>query len=190
MRSLGEVRHLARRFWWTVRATPPPPEDDAWAAAQLGPGAAALWLRQHPLDRRHTVAVARRVLDPEWRAAVLSGDRANGDGGGVAVQGGAGGHAPPWVVEAALLHDVGKAEARMGAGGRTLATVLELAGARSAPGTVGRYLRYPQRGAELLAAAGARPEVVAWAREHHEPPGAWTVPRRWGALLVAADEAA
>lgn len=164
MRSLAELGHLARRFWWSARATPPSPADEAWACGQLRPSEAALWRRQHPLDRRHTVAVARALL------AARPG-------------------APRWVVEAALLHDVGKAEAWLGVGGRTAATVLELCRVRSAPGRLGRYLAYPRRGAELLAAAGARPEVVAWAGEHHEAASSWTVPREWGEALAAADRA-
>jgi putative nucleotidyltransferase with HDIG domain len=172
VRTLGEAGHLARRFWWTLRATPPSAEDDAWACAQLAPAQAALWRAQHGLDRRHTVAVARRVLD-----AAASAD--------VAAAGGP----PSWLVEAALLHDVGKAEARLGVAGRTVATVLELVGVRTAPGAVGRYLRYTERGAELLSGSGARPEVVAWAREHHEPPTRWTLDPRWAGLLAAADHA-
>jgi len=164
VRSLGEVGHLARRFWWSVRATPPSPDDEAWACQHLAPAEAELWRRQHPLDRRHTLAVARSLLaaHPE---------------------------APAWVVEAALLHDVGKVEAGLGVPGRTLATVLELCRVRSAPGALGRYLTYTGRGAELLAGVGAAPEVVAWAREHHEPPSAWSVPHEWGEALAAADRA-
>ncbi|MPY93760.1 MAG: HD domain-containing protein [Acidimicrobiia bacterium] len=166
MRSVGELGHLARRFCWTLRATPPTAEDEAWACARLRPGEAALWQAQHPLDRRHTVAVAHRVVAT------------------------AGPGAPPWVLSAALLHDVGKAEAPMGVLGRTVATVLELVGARTAPGKLGRYLAYSERGAELLAEVGSDPEVVAWAREHHEPPERWTVPRAWGEALAAADRGA
>lgn len=165
MRTVGELGHLARRCWWTLRAAPPSAAEEAWACDRMSAEEAELWSRQHPLDRRHTVAVARQLVaeHPE---------------------------APGWVVEAALLHDVGKTEAPLGVPGRVLATVLELAGVRSAPGRLGRYLAYPARGAELLAAAGAAAEVAAWAREHHEPPSAWSVPVEWGTALAAADRGA
>ncbi len=166
MRTTGELGHLAHRFWWTLRATPPPAEDDAWAEARLPAPLAALWSAQHPLDRRHTVAVARQV------DAVAGPD------------------APVWVQQAALLHDVGKADAPLGVVGRTVATVLELARVRWAPGRLGRYLHYTEGGATSLAAAGASDEVVAWAREHHEPAECWTVPVEWGQVLVDADRGA
>jgi putative nucleotidyltransferase with HDIG domain len=164
VRSVHELGHLVHRFWWMLRAKPPPPADEAWACEQLRPAEAALWRRQHPVDRRHTLAVAHRLLTERPDA-------------------------PEWVVAAALLHDVGKAEAPLGVPGRTVATVLELCGARSAPGRLGRYLSYAERGAELLESAGAAPEVVAWARQHHEAPSSWTVPAEWGQALVAADRA-
>ncbi|MBM3684405.1 MAG: hypothetical protein FJW83_07675 [Actinobacteria bacterium] len=162
MRTLREVPHLARRFVDAFRRSEPSEADTLWAAGIAGP-AAALWEAQSVQDRRHTIAVARAVegSDP-----------------------------PRWVLEAALLHDVGKAEAALGPLGRSLATVLEILGVGSAPGALGRYLTYPRRGAELLAAVGSDPLVVRWAAEHHEDPERWTVPRAWAERLVAADRTA
>ena len=180
MRTVGELGHLARRAWWTLRvstavgpAADRPGDDEAWACAWLSGREAALWRAQNPLDRRHTVAVARRVAP----AAGAGGPRIERR------------DAPAWLVPAALLHDVGKSDAPLGLLGRTVATLAELVGVRRAPGALGRYLRYPERGAELLAAAGSRAEVVAWAREHHQPPGCWTLPPLWARVLAAADRA-
>lgn len=181
MRTVGELGHLVRRAGWTLRARAAfgpaadrsSAEEEAWACAWLSGSEAALWRAQHPLDRRHAVVVARRVA-PAPGAAGPGGDR---------------GDEPAWLVPAALLHDVGKAEAPLGLLGRTVATLAELVGLRRAPGVLGRYLRYPERGAELLAGAGSRPEVVAWAREHHHRPDEWTLPPRWAQALAAADRA-
>jgi hypothetical protein len=106
-------------------------------------------------DRRHSVAVARRI------------DRG------------------PETIAAALLHDVGKVESGLGTFGRVLATII---GPGRARGRMAVYLRHDLIGAELLAAAGARPLVVTWAREHHLPPERWTVPPDIGAALKAADD--
>jgi hypothetical protein len=39
-------------------------------------------------------------------------------------------------------------------------------------GRAGLYLRHDRHGAEVLAAAGARAEAIAWAAAHHDP-GRW-----------------
>jgi hypothetical protein len=166
-RRWRELAHLAGRFARSVRPPTVPDEDVAWARAWLRPAEMALWSAQAPVDRVHSVAVARAAV----RGASTDG-------------------APPWLAPAALLHDVGKVDAGLGALGRAVATVLELVGVHRAPGRLGRYLRYPETGAERLAAAGAAPEVVAWAREHHLPPASWTVPAPWAARLAAADRSA
>jgi putative nucleotidyltransferase with HDIG domain len=106
-------------------------------------------------DRRHSIAVAQRLT------------------------------AEPEVLAAALLHDVGKIEARLGTFSRALATVIGPARAR---GRMATYLRHDVLGAELLAAAGARPLVTTWAGEHHLPSERWTVPSEIGAALKAADD--
>jgi hypothetical protein len=114
-------------------------------------------------DRRHAVAVARRV------AAVHPGG-----------------------VPAALLHDVGKVASRLGPFRRAVVTTLALGVGRERlaprPGRMGRYLRHDALGAQLLARAGSDPVTVAWAREHHLPADCWTVPAPLGAALKAADD--
>lgn len=73
---------------------------------------------------------------------------------------------PPEVVQAALLHDVGKRHAALGPIGRTLATVAHSVGI---PGgrRMEAYTAHGARGADELEAAGAHPLVVSFTRHHH-----------------------
>ena len=121
---------------------------------------AALFWAQPTVDQRHAFEAARFV---KTRSA-----------GGVTV------------LQAALLHDVGKRHARLGVAGRVLATVLALLRA-PAGGRFRVYLDHPARGADDLAAAGADPLVVAYARyqDGDRPP---EVPERAWAILKAADD--
>jgi hypothetical protein len=167
-------RHLARRFFGSLRPGGPPPSDEAWVASLLLPGGLALWRRMGGADRRHAVGVARLT-----EAAL-----------------------PPPVarpiVAAALLHDVGKISSGLGPFRRALATLAGMAvsrdtavawRSRSGPiGRAGRYLCHDAIGAEMLAAAGSDPVTVAWAREHHLAPARWTVPVPVGEALKLADD--
>jgi hypothetical protein len=167
-------RHLATRFFGSLRPGGPPPADEAWARDALLPGEVALWERMSGADRRHAIGVARRA-----EAAL-------------------GAPADRRVLAAALLHDVGKVDSRLGPARRAVATLAGMAGghdaarrwrARSGPvGRVGRYLCHDAIGADLLAAAGSDALTVAWAREHHLPPDRWTVPAAVGAALKDADD--
>jgi hypothetical protein len=135
---------------------------------------AALWRRMAGADRRHAVAVARRVE----RALGTDAERP--------------------VLAAALLHDVGKIEADLGVYGRVVATLsAKLAGhdmaddwrrKRGFTRRVGLYLHHPDIGGDLLALAGSDPLTVAWAREHHLPEDEWTVPEEIGRALKDADD--
>ena len=166
--------HLVRRFLGSLRPGGPGPADEAWAAGWLLAGEAALWRCMSGADRRHAVGVARHA-----RAAL--GPRATRP-----------------VVAAALLHDVGKIDSALGPVRRSLATVAGLAAGHEAAlrwrrrggpwGRVGRYLCHDEIGATLLASAGSDGLTVAWAREHHLPPGRWTVPADVGEALKAADD--
>jgi len=114
-------------------------------------------------DRRHAVAVARR-LGPEAAVAV----------------------------PAALLHDVGKVDSRLGpvrrAGVTAAAVVLGRTRVARGGGRMARYLRHDSLGAALLERAGSDALTVAWAREHHLPADRWTVPQALGRSLKAADD--
>ncbi len=150
-----------------------------WAVSQLRPEERPLFSAMSPVDQAHSVRVARLV------------DAGRGDL-----------DAPPddpWILRAALLHDVGKACVPLGRIGRALGTLSAWAGvgpllrSRAVPpsrlGRVAEYTRYPELGATLLRGAGSDPRVVAWAEEHHRPPSAWSVPADAGRLLAAADDA-
>ncbi|MBI2710195.1 MAG: HD domain-containing protein [Actinobacteria bacterium] len=171
---MAGTAHLVRRFAGSLWPAGPRAADEAWAAAQLLPEELALWRRMPRADRRHAVAVARRV------AAAL-GERAERP-----------------VLAAALLHDVGKIDAALGTYGRVVATLsAKVAGREFAEAwsetagftrRVGLYLRHAEIGADRLALAGSDELTVAWAREHHLPADEWSVPRDIGDALKAADD--
>lgn len=96
-------------------------------------------------------------------------------------------HTPrrPDLIRAALLHDVGKRHARLGAIGRSLASVAIRLGLQLRP----RWALYRDHG--MLAAAelaDCEPIVSAFARHHHGSRPATIAPGDW-TLLVAADSA-
>lgn len=171
--------HWAGRFLGMLWPRPPAAADLAWAEGWLSGTEARLLRQMSAGDQRHAVAVARvaeaglgalaTVADEEGRRAVMA---------------------------AALLHDVGKTAAGLGAYGRSVATLCGLVTSDMAEAwqarsgftrRVGLYLRYGEIGADQLRMAGSHPWVVAWSTEHHLPPGRWTVPPEVGDLLMAAD---
>jgi len=171
---VGRAVHLTRRFVGSLWPFGPGAADTAWVASTLTGEELRLWRRMSRADRRHAVAVARRV------------ERALGQG------------AEPAVLAAALLHDVGKVASGLGTIGRVLATMVGLGGgramaaewskARGITRRVGLYLRHDEVGAEMLALAGSHPLTVTWAREHHLRREDWAVPVAVGAALKAADD--
>lgn len=166
--------HLAKRFFGSLIPLPPRRADVTWSSSQLLPGEAVLWRSMPRADRRHSIAVARRV---EHQLGV---------------------DATRPVLAAALLHDVGKTASGLGTMGRVGATLVAGAagreraggwGDRSGPaGRIGRYVRHPQAGAALLESAGSDDLTVAWAREHHLPPDRWTIEPTVAHALRAADD--
>jgi hypothetical protein len=107
----------------------------------LLPAEQDVWHTMANQDRRHSVAVARRLL-------VDMGE-----------------DAPRAVVAGALLHDCGKTAAGLGTFGRVGATVwigfVGRARAAQGDGRIARYCRHEPIGAALLAAAGSDPVTVA-----------------------------
>lgn len=184
--EFGSLLHLVGRFFGALSPAGPRPEDEQWALAQLLPGEQALWRQMSAPDRRHAIGVARDAL-ARLRAEGLEPPREVAAGG--------------------LLHDVGKIEAGLGTFARVAATLAALAlgrrrlagpgpavapsGPAVAPsgwrGHLAAYLAHDRLGAELLRAAGSHELTVAWAAEHHLPPERWSVERRVGAALKAAD---
>ena len=183
--GFGSLRHLAGRFFESLRPGGPPPGEDAWAMTQLLPGEQALWARMSGPDRRHAAGVARDTVTD------LASD------GGPAV--------PRPVVAAALLHDVGKVESGLGTWSRAVVTVVAMVAGRprvaawsplpgagpvrrrSLRAAAGRYVTHDRAGAALLRQAGSDPLTVAWAGEHHLPETSWTLDARTAAALKAAD---
>ncbi len=171
---ITHLLHLVRRFVGSLRPDGPAPDDDRWAVRLMVPGEVLLWRRMSGADRRHAVGVARRV-DADLGA-----------------------RATRPVLAAALLHDVGKVDSRLGPVRRAGATVAGMAAGRAAAeqwrgraGMVGRaggYLCHDEIGADLLADAGSDGLTVAWAREHHLAPERWTVPTDVAWALKAADD--
>jgi hypothetical protein len=155
--------HLARRFVGSLRPGGPSAPDQEWVRAQLSDPEWELWASMSGPDRRHSAGVARRVersLGTEATKAVLA---------------------------AALLHDVGKLDARLRTYGRVVATLAGKAVGRDpdivrawcrAGGftrRVGLYLRHPELGADRLALIGSDRLTVTWTREHHLPADEWSL---------------
>jgi hypothetical protein len=171
---MATTAHLVRRFVGSLRPGGPPPAEEAWVQDLLLPREHDLWRRLSGPDRRHGVAVARRVE----RALGIEATRP--------------------VLAAALLHDVGKLEAGLGTYGRVIATLsAKVAGAdmastwrrqRGFARKVGLYLHHDRLGGDLLELAGSDPLTVAWTRQHHQPVDAWTVERGLADALKAADD--
>ncbi len=93
------VFHLVRRAITSFRNHPPLPEEVTAVRGILLPGEFALWSRMQYRDQRHSLEVLWR-FDSLYNAATRD-ERA-----------------------AALLHDVGKCESRLGWVGRIIATLL------------------------------------------------------------------
>jgi hypothetical protein len=173
-----KVRHLAGRFTRALYPGPPRPDDLAWVATILTPDADVLFRRQPRHDQRHAIAVARDVQ------ARLAGTPDADD--------------PRWLA-AALLHDIGKLDARLGIPGRVVATVSASIGGRdmaeawsSSSGVtrrVGLYLRHAELGADRIRIAGGPEEAARWSAVHHDP-AAWSelgFPEAVVSALDAAD---
>ena len=161
--------HLVGRFFTSLRPRPVDEADRVWVRLLLTPSELAVWEPLGRADQAESLAVARRV------AHALGSD------------------ADPRWLAAALLHDAGKSDARLGTVGRAAATVVAgLAShgrARRWPNRIGRYVAHDDLGAARLTAAGARPEVAAWAAVHHRPDrrAASGIPPDVCAVLAAAD---
>jgi hypothetical protein len=105
------------------------------------------------------------------------------------------GHSDPLLLRAAIFHDCGKVDddgRPMGLGWYILATLLKklpalyLAAAASGRGPlrpIRIYAEHAWRGAQMAAAAGSPPEIVAILRHYHDP-----APTGMAAILQWADE--
>ena len=155
---MGRNLHLARRFFGALSPAAPQAVDVTWVATVLNEREYTVWSRMPRHDRRHSIAVARRV-----EASLADTPYADD---------------PRWL-EAALLHDVGKLDARLGVFGRVAATV---AGAAAGHGMAdawsekrgitrrfGLYLRHPELGASRIHMCEGSREAAVWAEAHQDP---------------------
>lgn len=156
--NLRDLPHLARRFFGVLRAAPLRPGEQARIAGWLHPSEAKLFWDQAPADQRHAFDVAMTV------ATARPGDAE--------------------LVKAALLHDVGKRHVRLGAFGRSLATLMEMA-RLPLPARYRRYREHGALGAEDLVGIGLSGIIVEFARRHPGPAPHGVEPSRWQALLAA-----
>jgi hypothetical protein len=154
---MTRARHLAGRFFGALRPGGPRASDVVWVESVLQPGELALWSKMPAHDRRHSVAVARRV------EASLAGSEYAGDA--------------RWPA-AALLHDVGKLDSHLSVFGRAAATMAGAAAGhewadawsskRGVTRRFGLYLRHPELGADRIRMAQGREDVARWAAAHHD----------------------
>ena len=155
----GSPGHLARRFFDVVSAQPLTSSEVEIVNERLRSELAEVFFAQSPADQRHG-----------FHAAQIA-----------SVRGGA-----PDTVVAALLHDIGKRHARLGAIGRSVASVLIVL---HLPLTerMRAYRDHGLTGAVELARIGAPSLAIDFAMHHHgrKPP---TIDHDMWDLLVEADE--
>lgn len=176
---MGRQTHLARRFFGALSPVPPRAEDVAWVATVLNERELGVWRRLPRHDRRHSIAVARRV------EAALAGTAYADD--------------PRWI-EAALLHDVGKLDAGLGVLGRVAATLAGAAAGhdmadawsekRGITRRFGLYLRHPELGGSRIRMCDGTREAAVWAEAHQDPDryDRTDIPRAVVDVLAAADD--
>ena len=155
-----KAKHLTTRFFGALSNAAPAPVDVEWVEGILTPDAFEMWQRQPNHDRRHTIEVARGVQ------AELAGTPYADD--------------PRWLA-CALLHDIGKLDARLGVYGRVVATMSGAIGGRDMADAwsersgftrrVGLYLRHPELGGVRIRVAQGPEEAARWAEAHHVPEG-------------------
>ena len=150
--------HLAGRFLSSLAPIPVRAGDRQWVATVLRLEELDLWSRLSRADRRESIGVARRT------ETTLAGTAYGGD--------------DRWLA-AALLHDIGKLDARFGPVRRAVATTAAVVlGPRVVEGWVDKsgfvrrcalYVFHDQLGADRVRIAGGRPEAALWAEAHHRP---------------------
>jgi hypothetical protein len=155
---MARATHLVSRFFSSLDPRPVRAVDREWVGEVLTPDELALWTRLSLADRRESIGVAYRTQTE------LAGTEYADD--------------PRWSA-AALLHDIGKLDARFGPLRRALATVVAGAlGPRVVEGWVDKtgfrrrcalYVFHDQLGADRVKMAGGRTEVALWADAHHRP---------------------
>lgn len=173
---MATASHLISRFFGSLRPGGPSQRDREWVAGQLSPAELRVWSGLPGPDRRHSVAVAHRVVD-------ILGPRAERP-----------------VIAAALLHDSGKTVSGLRTPGRVIATLVgALVGRDEATASrwctrsrplrrIGQYWLHPDLGADRLEGLGSDPLTVTWTRQHHLPSEACTLDPVLAHALRSADD--
>ncbi len=175
---MRRARHRLGQFFRYLRNSPLTPADQAEVRRVLAPSLAALFERMTRGEQAHSLRVLRSVQAAAGAQAL-----------------------PLGLLQAALLHDVGKSRAPLGLWGRVLVV---LAG-RWLPARSRRWgqgqpplgwrrplvtsAQHAVWGAALAAEAGADPLAVTLIRRHQDPPGAAPAPEdEWLRCLKRADD--
>jgi HD domain len=130
-RYLRKIVHLERRFFRALSDRPPSSTEHAWALSFLSTSECELWQRMQNQDKRHSIEVARRL--ETFLPSV-----------------------PPHALAAALMHDVGKIESRLGTFARVAATIVG-----SPTQRFRAYHDHERIGADMLRTAGSDPALIA-----------------------------
>lgn len=134
------LAHLARRFFSFGLARPLTETERSHAATLLDEVALRdLFFDQPVEDQRHGYDAGRWLLERDCDL---------------------------WMVQAGMLHDIGKRHARLGRWRRAIATVLRVSG-MIPKGRLSLYNAHGPIGSKELAAAGADVRVVAYTAYHH-----------------------
>lgn len=159
MKRPGPLPHLIRRFFGSLGARRPSPADQLFVADHLQGAALGLFEEQQVVDQAHALRCAVRV-------AAMRPDRED-------------------LIQAALLHDVGKRHSRLGVMARVVASLLVR---MRLPVTtrMQAYLDHGRLGAIELADLGLPEVVAAFAGHDSDRPPPGVHPDDW-ALLLAAD---
>jgi hypothetical protein len=143
---------------WSLRVAPLSADELQELAGLIEGPILEAYLRQGVADQRHGLDAARYVRDRNGRSEV---------------------------VLAALLHDLGKRQARLGIAGRVLASVLARLRLPT-PGRLGVYLDHPRLGAAELRELGLGGIVIHYTVHHHGTRPESIDPADW-TLLSEAD---
>ena len=156
----GSLSHLAKRFFDVMVSKPLSFDEVGAVEVWLSPTLAELFLEQPAKDQRHGYHAALVVVADVAATAE--------------------------VIEAALMHDIGKRHASLGIIGRTVASILIKLGV-PLPRRMALYKDHGPVGARELADTGASRISVEFAAPHHGSRPVEFDPAVWD-MLQLADE--
>lgn len=161
--------YRVRQFLTALTARPLCQAERALVEQYLSPVQQALFQRMPRTDQKHAVSVARMLLDEGWSDTDL--------------------------IQAALLHDVGKADGGLHLGYRVAIVLLRAfwpAGLKRIAATDTGWRRpfhihqlHPEIGAQLAAEAGSSSRVVELILQHQSPVGEGEIEKALVALRLA-----